>query len=73
MFKKKILIPINSDLYIRNYIRTDSFQKLNKEYSLYYIANYNIYNRDEVSKLENFCGFYSYKKYEESHCKRDEN
>jgi len=65
MFKKKILIPINSDLYIRNYIRTDSFQKLNKEYSLYYIANYNIYNRDEVSKLENFCGFYSYKKYEE--------
>ena len=35
--KKKILIPINSDLYIRNYIKTEAFNMLKKKYSLFSI------------------------------------
>jgi len=37
--KKKILIPINSDLYIRNYIRTGVLNKLKTSFDLFFIAN----------------------------------
>ena len=62
--KKKILIPINSDLYIRNYIKTDAFNTLKKKYSLFFIANKIIKNVDELNNLKNFKGYFDYKKHE---------
>ena len=62
--KKKILIPINSDLYIRNYIKTEAFNMLKKKYSLFFIANKIIKNVDELNNLKNFKGYFEYKKHE---------
>ena len=35
--KKKILIIINSDLYVRNYLQTGIFQIFQKSYEIYYL------------------------------------
>ncbi len=63
--KKKILIPINSDLYIRNYIRTGVWKILADKYKVFFIANKKIKNLDELNSLENFKGFFLYEKKEE--------
>ena len=36
--KKKILILISSDMYIRNYIRAKAFTKIEKKHDCYYLA-----------------------------------
>lgn len=63
--KKKILFPINSDLYIRNYVKTGVLSKLEKKFDLFFIANTNVKNINELNKLKNFIGFFKYKKKEE--------
>ena len=63
--KKKILFPINSDLYIRNYLKTGVLSELEKKFDFFFIANINIKNIDELNKLKNFIGFFKYKKKEE--------
>ncbi len=63
--KKKILFPINSDLYIRNYIKTDVLSELEKKFDFFFIANINVKNINELKKLKNFIGFFEYKKKEE--------
>ena len=60
--KKKILIPINSDLYIRNYIKTDAFNTLKKKYSLFFIANKIIEKKLSVRQAENFVKIFKKKK-----------
>ena len=63
--KKKILFPINSDLYIRNYIKTGVLGELEKQYDFFFIANIKIKNVGELNKLKNFIGFFKYEKKEE--------
>lgn len=60
--KKKILVIINSELYIRNYIKNNIFGNLNKNYNIYFLVNKNIKNKKEIKKLNNFIGYYSYSK-----------
>ena len=64
--KKKILFPINSDLYIRNYVKTGVLSKLEKKFDLFFIANTNVKNINELNKLKNFIGFFKYKKKKKS-------
>ena len=48
--KKKILILINSDIYIRNYLETNAFQILNKNFQCYFVASSNdIYNKKKLA------------------------
>ena len=63
--KKKILFPINSDLYIRNYLKTGVLSELEKKFDFFFIANTNVKNINELNKLKNFIGFFKYKKKEE--------
>ncbi len=37
--KKKILIVLNSQLYIRNYIESDAFLKITKNFDCYFLIN----------------------------------
>ena len=50
--KKKILFPINSDLYIRNYIKTGVLGELEKQYDFFFIANIKIKNVGELYRLK---------------------
>lgn len=64
--KKKILIVINSDLYVRNYIYTNSFKEILNNYDCYFIASNNdIFNKkkftDKIDKSK-FFGFIKYSK-----------
>ena len=68
--KKRILIPINSDLYIRNYIRTGVLNKLKKNFDLFFIANKDLKNLEELDKLENFKGYFQYSHAEETRHRR---
>ena len=52
--KKKILIVINSDLFIRNYIKTNVFKELEKNYETYFFANNEINNKSYLLKKKNF-------------------
>ena len=60
--KKKILIIINDEVYLRNYIRTKVFKKLIKNYSVYYTANNTIINKSLLTTLKNFLGFFKVNK-----------
>ena len=66
--KKKLLISINSDLYIRNYIDTGCFEDLNKKYDCYFIgSNNDLFNKSKFKnkiKKQKFLGFISYNSYE---------
>ena len=68
--KKKILIPINSDLYVRNYIRTGVLNQLKKSFDLFFIANKDLKNLNELNKLENFKGYFQYSHAEETRHRR---
>lgn len=68
--KKKILIPINSDLYVRNYIRTGVLNQLTKSFDLFFIANKDLKNLNELNKLENFKGCFQYSHAEETRHRR---
>ena len=58
--KKKILIIINSDLYVRNYLQTGIFQIFQKSYEIYYLGNSEIKNKKYLKKKNNFLGFFSF-------------
>ena len=58
--KKKILIIINSELYVRNYLKTNIFKILNTKYQIFFLANSEIKNRILLKKQNNFEGFYSF-------------
>lgn len=65
--KKKILILINSDIYIRNYLETDAFHRLYKNFKCYFIASSNdIYNKKKliVKLKKKFVGFIKYHDFE---------
>ena len=63
---KKNTFPTNSDLYIRNYLKTGVLSELEK-IRFFFIANINIKNIDELNKLKNFIGFLNIKKEEVRH------
>ena len=56
--KKKILIVISSNLFIRNYILTDAFSRLEMKYDCHYIANKNITIVNEIIDKNGFKEFY---------------
>ncbi len=64
--KKKLLILINSDLFVRNYIYTNSFKYLIKKFDCYFIGSKNdILNKKKFRlKISNnkFLGFIDYSK-----------
>jgi len=55
---KKILIVISGDLFIRNYILTNAFSRLEMEYDCHYIANKNITIVNEIINKNGFKEFY---------------
>ena len=58
MKKKKILINICYDTFIRNYISNNAFNILEKNYDCYFIANSNtVYLKNIIKKKKNFLGF----------------
>jgi hypothetical protein len=56
--KKKILIVISSDEYIRNYIQNSSFQATEREFDCYYIGSDSLTKKTELQKKIGFKGFY---------------
>lgn len=60
MSRKKILIIISSDLFIRNYLKTGAFEELEKKFECSYAVNRNVVNYKTVSEKERFAGFYGY-------------
>ena len=49
--KKKILILINSDTYVRNYLETEAFKKIIKNFNCFFIANSNeVLDKKRLSK-----------------------
>ena len=56
--KKKILIVIASDLYVRNYITTDAFSDLEKNYDCYYLSNDSITLKDLVQQKKEHVDFF---------------
>ena len=64
IMKKKLLILINSDLYVRNYFYTKSFSKILKKYDCFFVGSDNeILNKknfNEFIRKYNFLGFIKY-------------
>ena len=56
--KKKILIVISGDLYIRNYLQTGVLEPLEEIYDCDYIANEETSIRDQLERKKNFKGYY---------------
>lgn len=55
--KRKILILVNSDVYIRNYIREKAFSKIENKYNCYYLASGNdVKLLKDLKKKKNFIG-----------------
>ena len=62
--KKKILILINTDVYLRNYIRAKAFTEIEKKYDCYYSASTNgVTLLNDLKRSKNFIGsiFYQQK------------
>lgn len=55
----KILIAINADIYVRNYLRTNALDELLKNHDCDFIANSSISLRQEVEQIPTFRGFYA--------------
>ena len=61
--KKKILILINSDSYVRNYLETEAFKKISKNFNCFFIASSNeVLDKKRLSKLlkKKFVGYVNY-------------
>lgn len=54
----KLLIVISSDIYVRNYLTTDAFSRLEQEFDCHFIADRNISMKDLVAEKPGFQGFY---------------
>ncbi len=58
--KKKVLISINDDIFVRNYLNTNSFLELGKIYKLFFcIKKDGVKNLKEIKKLKNL-SYFSY-------------
>lgn len=57
--KKKILIVLSFDEYIRNYLRTNAFKDLEKEFQCYYLGSEDLHHKAELEINDNFAGYYS--------------
>lgn len=60
--KKKILISLCENHYIRNYLDTTAFDLINDKYELYFIADQRILDdqKEKIKKIKNFKGFFFY-------------
>lgn len=56
---KKVLIVITSDIYVRNYLRTDAFTELQRRFQCEFIADSRLKNRRDLEDLEGFRGYFS--------------
>lgn len=56
--KKKILIVISGDLFIRNYLLTNAFSLLEENFECHYIANDETTIREPLELKSNFKGYY---------------
>jgi len=53
--KKRILISINANIFVRNYLNTNAFKELKKKYKLFYcIKEGEVSKNPIVKKLNNF-------------------
>lgn len=59
--KKKILIILSSDLFIRNYLTTYAFTEIEKYYDCFYMADESIVHKSKLLK-KNFVGYYKFEK-----------
>ncbi len=58
MSKKKVLIIVPHNLYIRNYIQCNAFDGLEEDFDCYYAGSEQITIREQLSQKTNFVGFY---------------
>ena len=59
--KKKIIINICYDLFVRNYILNNAFEKLEKKYDCYFIASKDTVSlKKEIKNKKKFLGFYEF-------------
>ena len=59
--KKKIIINICYDLFVRNYILNNAFEKLEKKYDCYFIASKDTVSlKKEIKNKKKFLGFYKF-------------
>ncbi len=56
---KKVVFIISSNLFVRNYIHTGVIDFLSKKYDCKILVSEEIFNKDEVEKLESFAGYYA--------------
>lgn len=65
--RKKILILINSDIYTRNYLETNAFDKLIKNFDCYFVASSgDVFNKKKLTRAikKNFIGYINYSEFE---------
>lgn len=55
----KVLFAVSSDIYVRNYLRTDALSFLRKEFSVDIIADSNLALSDEISTHPDFKGYFA--------------
>ena len=68
--KKKIIINICYDLFIRNYILNNAFEELEKKYDCYFIASKDtVLLKKEIKVKKNFLGFYEFSNLERKRVK----
>jgi hypothetical protein len=59
--KKNIFFMITSDLFVRNYIFTNSLKEIEKHNNVYFLAcDKNVTLKKEIKKKKNFLGFYHF-------------
>jgi len=56
--KKKLLIVISGDLFIRNYLLTNAFSEIESHYDCHLVANIDTTIREDLMLKEGFKGFY---------------
>ena len=59
--KKKIIIPLESQIYIRNYLETKAFKKIEKNYEFIFIAQKKIIDKKFKGKIKYFYSITSLK------------
>lgn len=65
--KKKILIPLNSDIFIRNYLSTNALIELKKKFSVIFCADEEAISIKKFFNKNNFAGYYNFSKHEKNY------
>ena len=59
--KKNIFFVITSDLFVRNYIFTNSLKEIEKHNNVYFlVCDKNVTLKKEIKKKKNFLSFYNF-------------